>query len=100
MTSEPAPLRRLVEVERGGVRLERLADGSTRVHASTDLRLRLAPDAYWAPWSDALVGAVEARMLAHVKALAEGAPACGAADMPWWMRDANDTCPCTRHRAR
>jgi uncharacterized membrane protein YhaH (DUF805 family) len=100
VTSEPAALRRLVDVERGGVRLERLPDGSTRLHASTELRLRLAPDAYWAPWSDALVGAVEARMLAHVKAVAEGAPRCGAAEMPWWMQDANESCPCTRHRAR
>ena len=57
---------------RGEFRLVALPDGRTRLEGSTWYTLELAPGGYWRLWADLLVHAIHARVLAHVKRLAEG----------------------------
>lgn len=56
---------------RGEFRLMRLAGGRTRLEGSTWYQLDMAPDLYWSLYSDALIHAIHARVLEHVKHLAE-----------------------------
>lgn len=56
---------------RGELRLAALPDGRTRLEGSTWYTLELAPGGYWRLWADLLVHAIHARVLAHVKRLAE-----------------------------
>lgn len=56
---------------RGEFRLERLPGGRTRLHGTTWCELRYAPVPYWRPWAEGIVHAIHARVLRHVKALAE-----------------------------
>ena len=56
---------------RGEFRLVALPDGRTRLEGSTWYTLELAPGDYWRLWADLLVHAIHARVLAHVKRLAE-----------------------------
>ena len=56
---------------RGEFRLIALPSGRTRLEGRTWYALDLAPSAYWALWSDAIVHAIHTRVLAHVTRLAE-----------------------------
>ncbi|MCA9635596.1 MAG: SRPBCC family protein [Myxococcales bacterium] len=57
---------------RGEFRLIDLGDGRTRLEGSTWYTLDLAPSAYWALESDALIHGIHGRVLAHIKRLSEG----------------------------
>jgi hypothetical protein len=100
--SEPEQLRRYLEVKGGRFELEPQPDGTTVVRGSVDYLLRVHPTEYWGLWTDTFLRAIERRVLAHVKAMAEHperAPsgATGLDEMPPWMRASNETCRCTRH---
>ena len=56
---------------RGEFRLIPLPDGRTRLEGSTWYELRLYPAAYWVLFGDALVGRIHARVLEHVRRVAE-----------------------------
>lgn len=56
---------------RGEFRVIPLGDGRTRLEGSTWYTLDLAPSAYWAIWSDALIHGIHTRVLGHVKELSE-----------------------------
>lgn len=56
---------------RGEFRLRDLGDGRTELEGSTWYTLDLAPQLYWTLWSDALIGGIHQRVLAHVKTLSE-----------------------------
>jgi hypothetical protein len=56
---------------RGEFRLVELPGGRTRLEGSTWYQLDMAPQAYWRIYSDALIGSIHERVLAHVKRLAE-----------------------------
>lgn len=58
-------------LRRGEFRLVALPDGRTRLEGSTWYTLDMAPQAYWTLWSDALIHRVHARVLEHVRDLAE-----------------------------
>ncbi len=58
--------------QRGEFRLVALPGGRTRLEGSTWYTIDMFPQAYWSPLSDALIHAIHARVLEHVKALAEG----------------------------
>lgn len=57
---------------RGEFRLVSLPDGTTRLEGSTWYQLRMQPEGYWALFSDRLIHAIHRRVLAHIKATAEG----------------------------
>jgi hypothetical protein len=57
---------------RGEFRLVELPGGRTRLEGSTWYQLDMAPEPYWRLYSNALIGAIHQRVLAHVKKLAEG----------------------------
>jgi len=57
---------------RGEFRLVALPGGRTRLEGSTWYSVEMAPQAYWGLFSDRLIHAIHARVLAHVKELAEG----------------------------
>ena len=56
---------------RGEFRLRRLPGGRTRLEGSTWYELRMAPELYWNLYADALIHAIHARVLSHVKTLSE-----------------------------
>lgn len=56
---------------RGQFRLERLADGRTRLEGTTWYTNRMWPAAYWGLWSDAIIHRIHGRVLDHVRDLAE-----------------------------
>lgn len=56
---------------RGEFRLVPLAGGRTRLEGSTWYELDLFPRGYFALWSDALIGRIHARVLAHVARLSQ-----------------------------
>jgi hypothetical protein len=58
----------------GGFKLEALPDGRTRVTGESHYLLNIAPAAYWNLWTEAIVHAVQRRVLEHVKTRAEAAP--------------------------
>ena len=57
---------------RGEFRLLPLPGGRTRLEGRTWYTLDMAPGLYWRLWGDALISRIHRRVLAHVKALAEG----------------------------
>jgi hypothetical protein len=85
VTSQPAPmtewspyaglapphLAQSFRSRRGEFRLIALAGGRTRLEGRTWYALDMQPYGYWTLWSDGIVHAIHARVLAHVKALAE-----------------------------
>jgi len=68
---QPPHLDGYLRSRRGEFRLVPLAGGRTRLEGSTWYTLDLAPNFYWKLWSDALIGTIHHRVLAHVKALSE-----------------------------
>jgi uncharacterized membrane protein YhaH (DUF805 family) len=59
-------------VRRGEFRLLALPGGRTRLEGRTFYEMKIAPAAYWSLWSDAVIHAIHERVLAHIKARAEG----------------------------
>jgi hypothetical protein len=57
--------------ERGEFRLIELPAGRTRLEGRTWYRVQMAPQAYWGLYADRLIHAIHARVLAHVRTLAE-----------------------------
>ena len=57
---------------RGEFRLAALPGDRTRLEGSTWYTVEMAPQAYWGLFSDRLIHAIHARVLTHVKGLAEG----------------------------
>jgi hypothetical protein len=57
--------------KRGEFHLVPIGGERTRIEARTWYEVDIFPDAYWAIYSDALIGAIHHRVLAHVKALSE-----------------------------
>jgi uncharacterized membrane protein YhaH (DUF805 family) len=55
----------------GEFRLVSLPGGRTRLEGRTRYALAIHPTPYWGIWSDALIGAIHERVLAHVKKLSE-----------------------------
>jgi uncharacterized membrane protein YhaH (DUF805 family) len=56
---------------RGEFRLVALPDRRTRLEGSTWYEMKLYPEAYWVVFGDALIGRIHARVLRHIKAVAE-----------------------------
>jgi uncharacterized membrane protein YhaH (DUF805 family) len=57
---------------RGEFRLERLSNGRTRLVGTTWYSNRMWPADYWNLWSDLIIHQIHARVLDHVRGLAEG----------------------------
>jgi hypothetical protein len=72
---EPPHLDDYFRSVRGEFRLVDLHDGRTRLEGSTWYELRLYPAFYWRLWADAIVHAIHARVLGHIR---DGATATGA----------------------
>ena len=68
----PAHLDGYLASERGEFRLLALPHGRTRLVGTTWYRHHMYPDAYWQAWSDFVIHRIHARVLRHVKTLAEG----------------------------
>jgi uncharacterized membrane protein YhaH (DUF805 family) len=68
----PPHLRRTFRARRGEFRLSALPGGRTRLEASTWCELELAPLGYWRFLADGIVRRIHGRVLAHIRALAEG----------------------------
>ena len=62
-----------LRVRDGEFRLQPLPGGRTRLEGRTRYEMRIHPAAYWTIWSDALIHAIHARVLGHIKTLAETA---------------------------
>ena len=56
---------------RGEFRLEERPGGGTRLYGTTWYHLDVFPSVYWSLWSDAIVHAIHARVLEHIKSRAE-----------------------------
>ena len=56
---------------RGEFRLVPLTNGKTRLEGSTWYEMRLYPEAYWVMFGDAFVARIHARVLKHIRGLAE-----------------------------
>jgi uncharacterized membrane protein YhaH (DUF805 family) len=67
----PPHLDASIRSKRGEFRLFALPGGRTRLEGSTWYELSMAPEAYWAVWSDGLIHAIHQRVLNHVKHLTE-----------------------------
>lgn len=67
----PPHLDGTMQSKRGEFRLTALPGGRTRLEGSTWYVLHMGPQAYWAPFADALVHQIHLRVLRHVKALSE-----------------------------
>lgn len=67
----PPHLHGFMVSERGQFRLVPLPGGRTRLEGTTWYRHGLWPASYWRLWSDALIHRIHARVLRHVKRLAE-----------------------------
>lgn len=87
VTDQPPPMKELSPFDihpphldnflvsrRGQFRLERLADGRTRLEGTTWYTNRMWPAAYWGVWSDAIIHRIHGRVLEHVRELAEADP--------------------------
>ena len=97
---QPANLDRYVAIHESEVTLVPLADGSTTVVTTTRYDVMVHPAAYWSAWTNAFIGASQARVLEHVRrtATGTGAPAIATPDtLRSWMSTSNATCNCTRH---
>ncbi len=64
----------LVQSQRGEFRIERLADGRTRLQGTTWYVITAAPAAYWQLWTDAIIHRIHRRVLDHIAERAEVAP--------------------------
>jgi hypothetical protein len=84
VVESPAPLRELTPYDvapphlegyllprRGEFRLVALPNGRTRLEGSTWYEQRLAPEGYWALFSDAIIAKIHLRVLDHIRALSE-----------------------------
>ena len=84
VTEQPPPMKELspydirpphldghLQSERGEFRLIPLPDGQTRLIGTTWYRHNMWPASYWQLWSDFLIHRIHARVLRHVKKLAE-----------------------------
>jgi len=67
----PPHLSKSFRSRRGEFRLIGLPGGRTRLEGRTWYALDMQPLAYWTLWSDGIVHAIHARVLAHVRSLAE-----------------------------
>ena len=86
VASQPAPMRETspyrhvnaphltngLRSQRGEFRLVALPAGRTRLEGRTWYSIEMAPQVYWGLVSDHLIHTIHARVLAHVKGLAEG----------------------------
>jgi hypothetical protein len=96
VAAQPPGLDAYLEVTRGRFELVPNLDGSTTVVGTTWYALRLAPVAYWRLWTDALIGAIHDRVLAHIARLSEDphararaeAAAAAPPPLPPWVRGA------------
>ena len=84
VTEQPPPMKELspydihpphldghLQSERGEFRLIPLPNGKTRLVGTTWYRHNMWPASYWQVWSDFLIHRIHARVLRHVKRLAE-----------------------------
>lgn len=85
VTSNPAPMKEtspwgelhpphldnFMQSDRGEFRLERLPDGSTRLHGTTWYNHGLGPNWYWQRFSDYIIHRIHLRVLEHIKRNAE-----------------------------
>ena len=67
----PPHLHGTFESVRGEFLLEPLPGGRTKLTGTTWCRTRMAPQGYWAAWTDAILHRVHGRVLGHVATLAE-----------------------------
>lgn len=67
----PPHLHGTFESVRGEFLLEELSDGRTRLTGTTWCRTKMAPQGYWAAWTDAILHRIHGRVLGHVADLAE-----------------------------
>lgn len=67
----PPHLDGYLRVRNGEFRLHPLPGGRTRLEGRTFYEMRLFPTTYWKLWSDALIHAIHARVLGHIKRLSE-----------------------------
>jgi hypothetical protein len=67
----PPHLDNYLQSRQGEFRLEALPGGRTRLVGTTWYTNRMWPAPYWDLWSDAIIHRIHARVLNHVKALAE-----------------------------
>jgi uncharacterized membrane protein YhaH (DUF805 family) len=68
----PAHLDGFLISRKGEFRLIPLPGGNTRLEGTTWYHHSMWPAAYWQLWSDYIIHKIHSRVLAHVKALAEG----------------------------
>ena len=61
-----------LRVRRGEFRLIPIGLGRTRLEGRTFYELRVFPAGYWTLWSDAVIHAIHARVLRHIRTMAEG----------------------------
>jgi uncharacterized membrane protein YhaH (DUF805 family) len=97
---QPAQLDHILTVDEDRLTVEAGADGTSTLRSEMRYHLRLHPAGYWGLFTNALLGAVHARVLEDVKRRAEHPgrePAGPGPEMPPWMEASNATCPCTRH---
>ncbi len=71
-TVHPPHLDHYLLSREGQFRLERLADGRTRLEGTTWYTNRMWPAPYWGLWSDFIIHRIHGRVLAHIRDLAEG----------------------------
>ena len=97
VSAQPPPMRELspyrhvlaphldgyLQVRSGEFLLVPLPGGRTRLEGRTRYELRVFPAAYWSLWSDALIHAIHARVLEHVKA--ERTPSPPGRLLSWGM---------------
>jgi hypothetical protein len=100
--SQPPQFDRILTIDADRLSIEANADGTSTIESEMRYRLRLHPAAYWGVFTDALLGAIHARVLDDVKRRAEHPgmdPAGPSPELPPWMEASNATCACTRHAA-
>jgi len=68
---QPAHLRGYFRATHGQFDLLPLPGGGTRLVGTTRYDIQMYPQAYWSALADAIVGRIHARVLRHIKALAE-----------------------------
>jgi hypothetical protein len=61
-----------LRVRRGEFRLIPIELGRTRLEGRTFYELRVFPAGYWTLWSDGVIHAIHARVLRHIRTMAEG----------------------------
>jgi hypothetical protein len=76
-TIHPAHLDHYLQSHQGQFLLEGLPNGRTRLIGTTWYSNRMWPAPYWGLWSDAIIHRIHARVLDHIKGLAEAPEAPG-----------------------